>query len=233
MRTAVAVLIAVGIGAAIARALFPSDLVQHMEPARAAILDSLSITDPHAAERPAEAVRFDSRLGQHHVLTRVHVLGGALFLGLAPLQFWSRLRARHPTLHRWSGRLLVADAFASTGASLYFALAVPFGGAAETIAILTFGCVFLFSLARAVVAIRRRQVARHREWMIRAFAVAVGISTVRLVGMVLDPPLTLLGFTAVQVFVVSVWTGWVLTLAAAEGWIRSTRPAPAAVAAAA
>lgn len=83
------------------------------------------------------------------------------------------------------------------------------------------------SVSLAVVAIRRGQVARHREWMIRAFAVALGISTVRVVGTVFDVALTPAGVPPPEVFVLSLWTGWTLTLAAAEAWIRYTRAAPA------
>ena len=59
--------------------------------------------------------------------------------------------------------------------------------------------------------------------MIRAFAVAVGIATVRVVGMVLDVALTPAGVGPADVFVLSLWTGWTVTLAGAEGWIRYTR----------
>jgi len=86
-----------------------------------------------------------------------------------------------------------------------------------------FGGLFLFAVYRGVRAIRRGQVARHREWMIRVFALAVAISTVRLVGAVLDVALTPLGVRPPAVFALSVWTGWILTLGIAELWIRHTR----------
>ena len=75
------------------------------------------------------------------------------------------------------------------------------------------------ALIRAVVAIRRHQVALHREWMIRAFAVALGISTVRIVAAIVDIALTPAGFGPQALFVLSVWTGWAMTVGAAELWI--------------
>jgi uncharacterized membrane protein len=226
-------LVLVGVFAAAARAVLVADLGQRMEPVRNALLAALEITDPHAAARPAEAARFDGSFAAHPVLARLHVVLGAVFLLLAPLQFAARVRARHLTLHRWSGRALLVAALVSTVSSLYFGLVIPFAGPAESVAIALFAALFLFALGRAYHAIRRRDVARHREWMIRAFAVAIGISTVRLVSLPLDPVLTAAGFTAAGVFLVSIWTGWLLTVAVAEAWIRHTRTAPPPVRAAA
>jgi len=227
------VLVPIGVVASIARGMFVGDLATRMDPLRNEVLRAFAITDPHAAERPAEAVRFDSRFAAHPVLARLHVGLGAVFLVFAPLQFSAPIRNRYRALHRWSGRALLLAAFASTGAALFFGLLMPFGGAAEAAAIAFFGGLFLVSLTRAFLAIRRRDVARHREWMIRAFATAIGISTVRVVMMVLDPALTTAGFTAAAVFVVSIWTGWVLTVSVAELWIRYTRPRARPIAAAA
>ncbi|HVE65586.1 MAG TPA: hypothetical protein VNC59_03320 [Thermoanaerobaculia bacterium] len=45
------------------------------------------------------------------------------------------------------------------------------------------------------------------EWMIRAFAIVLGISTVRVVGMLFDVALTPTGVSPRAVFVLSLWTG--------------------------
>ena len=102
---------------------------------------------------------------------------------------------------------------------------MPYGGWAERVAIAVFGVLLLVSVIRAVLAIRSGDVARHREWMIRAFAIVLGISTVRIVGTVFDVALTPSGVSPPAVFVLSLWTGWTATLAAAELWIRYTRGA--------
>jgi hypothetical protein len=101
---------------------------------------------------------------------------------------------------------------------------MPFAGPPEAAAIALFGGLFLLALARGFVAIRRRDLATHREWMIRAFAIALGISTVRLLGAVFDLALTPAGVSPAGVFLVSIWLGWLVTLGAAELWIRRTRP---------
>ena len=196
------------------------------------MMAALELRDPEPATRAAEMARFDRNYARHPRAALGHVLPGALFLALAPLQFRGRLRARHPRLHRWTGRALLLAALASTGSALFFGLRTPFAGMAEAVPISIFGAVFLFALARAYAAIRAREVARHREWMIRAFAVAVGIATVRVVGFVLDLALTPLGVPVMTGFVMALWVGWVSSVVTAEAWIRHTRgPAPVAVAA--
>ena len=165
----------------------------------------------------------DGKFAAHPVVTRLHVVPGGLFLLFAPLQFSVRIRRRYPRLHRWSGRILLPLALISVATGLYFGLVMPFGGPGEAVAIALFGALFLTAMARGYLAIRRHQVERHREWMVRVFAIALAISTVRVVGAVLDITLTPAGFPPARLFVLSVWTGWVITVGAAELWIRHTR----------
>ncbi len=219
----VAVLVAVGIVAAVGRAIFPSDLATRADPLRQQLLDALHRTDPFLPQRPGEIGRFDRRFAANPLATLMHVLPGGLFLILAPLQFSSRIRSRYIRFHRWSGRILVVTAVVTALAGLYFGLLMPYGGTGELTATLFFGGLFLVAVVRGFLAIRRRQVPRHREWMIRAFAIGIGISTVRIVSAALDFALTPAGIRPPDLFALSLWIGWGITLVAAELWIRYTR----------
>lgn len=101
---------------------------------------------------------------------------------------------------------------------------MPFGGLGEAVAIALFGVTLLTAIVVAFVAVRRGQIARHREWMIRVFAFAIAISTIRLAVGAIDAALTPSGYPPADQFVLSVWAGWIITLAGAEAWIRYTRP---------
>ena len=171
------------------------------------------------SEIEADSRRMARKFGEFPGTTLMHVLPGALFLLLAPLQFSRRIRTRHLRLHRWSGRLLVALGIPIGLTGLFFGLVNPFGGPLEAATVAIVGTLFLFALARAVIAIRRREIATHREWMIRVFAIALGISAVRLVGIAFA--LTT-GTRPAVWFAHSVWIGFLLTLSAAELWIRAT-----------
>lgn len=168
----------------------------------------------------AESRTMLGKFNRHPWATLLHVAPAAVFMVLAPLQFSRRIRSRHVRWHRWSGRLLVALGVPIGLTGLYFGVLMPFGGLTEATGIAFFGLIFLFALVRAFVAIRRRDTATHREWMIRMFAIAVGVSAVRLAGSIFllttrEGPVAWFGYT--------VWIGFSATLVAAELWIRATR----------
>jgi len=217
------VLSLVGVTAAVYRAAYVGDATLRAEPLRERILHTFGRTDPRLADRPDELRRFDSHFAAHPFLTLGHVIPGAVFLAFAPLQFWPRLRNRHRSVHRWSGRVLMCTILVSAAPALYFGLRAPFGGGGETLAIALVATLLLTAIARAFVAIRRGQVARHREWMLRAFALAIGIATTRVVGAVLDVALAPMGLRPATALVLNLWLGWALTVAAAELWILHTR----------
>jgi hypothetical protein len=199
--TAVVILALIGTAAAIRRTL----LIGHFIPE----------TNP-----PNAPAGFDRGFAGYPALTLLHVLPGLLFMVLAPLQFAPRFRARHIVLHRWSGRLLVAAAAVVGITALRMSFAVPVGGNLETAATITFGLLFLFFLAKGLVHARRREIAVHREWMLRMFAVGFAIATIR--------PIVALffafsGMTPQQFFGIAFWIGFSLHVIVAEVWIRATR----------
>ena len=63
------------------------------------------------------------------------------------------------------------------------------GRANERAAITLFAIVFLVSLVKALIHIRRREFALHREGMLRAFAIGLVVATIRpIVGVFLAFP---------------------------------------------
>src|SRR5687768_3125207 len=156
-------LVVIGVASAMGRGFFIGDFGARLEPARESVLDALGRRDPLAGQRPAETAAFDRRFGEHRVATLLHIVPGAAFLLLAPLQFSARMRRRHLVLHRWSGRLLLVAATVGVMSGLYFGLAMPYGGFGEALAIAVFGGLFLGAMAKGYLAIRAREIARHRE----------------------------------------------------------------------
>jgi uncharacterized membrane protein len=224
--TSAVILALVGVSAAVYRAANLADATARAEPVRARILDALGVTDPLMAERIREFRRFDAQFGAQPRLTLLHVIPGAVFLAFAPFQFWARLRNRYRGLHRWSGRVLLLAILVATAPALYFGVYAPFGGAGEALVIALVASLLLLAISRAFLAIRRGQVGRHREWMLRAFALSSGIASARLVGAVLDPILAPLRISTVTGLVITIWLGWALTVGAAEWWIVRTRARP-------
>jgi uncharacterized membrane protein len=221
--TAFAALALVGIVAAAGRAVFAADAGVRLEPVRDALLGALGRPDPLAVRRAADVAAFDAPFAAHPVLARIHVVAGGLFFLLAPLQLIGSLRARRPAVHRWNGRLLIVASLAMTGTAFYFGLRLPFAGAGEAVLIALIGSWFLVAGWRGVAAIKRGEVALHREWMLRAAAVPVGVSVIRVIGAVLDVALVRVGPDPRVLFQAALWSGWAISLAAAEWWVRGTR----------
>jgi uncharacterized membrane protein len=217
----VLVLAALGVVAGIARGIYVDSLIASSEPFRNGLFSFFGLTDPFAAGRRELVEQVDGKYRDHAVLTRLHVFAGALFLAGVPFQLSRRFRTRHPRIHRLTGRTLVVMGIVSAVPGLYFGVGVPLAGAGEAVIVAVVGALFIVALLNGLAAARRQDYTTHREWMIRAAAAAIAISTVRLYALVLDLVLTPRGFNAQQIFVICVWLGWVTTIGAAELWIRT------------
>jgi uncharacterized membrane protein len=175
---------------------------------------------------PAPAVEdgrtLDRWFAQHAVLTWTHIVAGTLVLALVVFQFIPRIRQRQVNFHRWTGRLVLLVAVPTALSGLALQARSPYGGVLAASAIALAGTLFLSALVRAYRAIRRGDVVRHREWMIRLLAVALGVGTVRLVSI---PLILLTGRRPLELIGVAFWLGFALPVVAGEFWIRSTRPA--------
>jgi Predicted membrane protein (DUF2306) len=157
-------------------------------------------------------------------ITALHVVLGGFYLALAPFQFVKRIRSRHLGYHRWAGRVLVAIGLVVGAAGVFMAMVIPAAGWPERVVVGSFGLLFLVALGKGFLYVRAGRVALHREWMIRAFAIALAIATTRLifisgmliVGMPTD------GQVATLV-IVSFTVAFVVHALLAEAWIRATR----------
>lgn len=149
----------------------------------------------------------------------IHVLAGVVFGFTGPVQFVRALRNRFGALHRVLGRIFVLSGaiIGLSGLSILAQVAsqrTPMVDIARGV----FGLALLVALAMAMVAIRNREFRRHRAWVIRAYAVGMGLGTVALVFIPLyivtgQPPI---GLTSDILFVVT----WVMNIVVAEVIIR-------------
>lgn len=127
---------------------------------------------------PADSVRLSTVPFWHFM----HVLGGATFGILGPIQFSRVLMGRYGRLHRVMGRVFVlAGAMISVSSlSLLWHFPETYSAAMNTGRLL-FGIALGIALAIAMQAIFRREMKRHRSWMIRAYAVGIGATAVTMV----------------------------------------------------
>jgi hypothetical protein len=139
---------------------------------------------------------------------------------LGPFQFMASIRARRLWQHRWSGRVFVAAGYILGVSALAMTSQMAIGGANEQAAILLFDFAFMFSLTKAVWHIRHRQIVQHREWMLRAFGIGLGVATTRPIVGAFFATRTL---APQEFFGIAFWLGFSVTAIAAEIWINLTR----------
>ena len=216
-------LVALGVLAVGLRVRSPGDAATQLEALRQTLLSLVHGPQEITPSRLTEIAEFEGRFRDHRLPTLGHVLAGGVFLLFIPFQLSRPVRARFPAFHRWTGRVLIVLAMAAGVSALYFGLGMPFGGSAEAVVVALVGAWLFASLGRAWIAIRRGDVERHREWMLRAVAACIGVSVVRLVGAAVDVTLTPNGVRTVDAFVIALWIGWTATFVVTEWWIRRTR----------
>ena len=173
-------------------------------------------TERHRQLR-AQFRAFFRKFDTYPLATLFHVVPAGVFSVLMLLQLSTRVRLHASWWHRWSGRTALALSIPVGVSGLFFGLTVPFGGRSEAAAVCLFGTWFFVTAVFGFAAIRRRDVAAHREWMIRMVAVALGVVVVRLWAL---PLAMLTGEGPATWFSYSVWLGFTTSVLVAEGWIR-------------
>jgi hypothetical protein len=156
----------------------------------------------------------------------VHIVTVSVYAFLGAFQFAPRFRARRRGWHRVAGRLLVLCGLLGALSGLWMTLFYPRAdnvGDLLTAIRLVVGSAWILFLVLGFIAIRRRDFARHRAWMIRAYALAVGADTQAVTQV---PWVVAAGELDKLSNALAMFAGWAINLAVAE-WIirRSPRPA--------
>ena len=120
------------------------------------------------------------RLIESPVPVVVHIVSAIAYAILGAFQFSAGLRRRRPGWHRAAGRVLVVLGLTVAVSALWLTLFYPRQpGTGELAYIfrLAFGSGMAASIVLGFAAIRRGDVPRHRGWMTRAYALALGAGT--------------------------------------------------------
>jgi uncharacterized membrane protein len=108
-----------------------------------------------------------------------HTLCGTFALLAGPLQFSTRFRQRHVKLHRVLGRVYFVSVIlgAFTGIALAWGRPGLPGTSMQ-------GAAWIVCTTAAVIAARNRQIAVHRQWMARSYAVTFTFVSSRVLNLV-------------------------------------------------
>jgi len=149
----------------------------------------------------------------------IHIICAVLYAVLGAFQFSSGFRRRRPRWHRASGRVGVGLGLAVAFSALWMTLFYPRQPGTGELAYLfrlAFGSGMATSIILGFTTIRRGDVAGHRAWMTRAYALALGAGTQVFT---LGIGKALFG-TSELTTDLSLGAGWAINLAVAEYVIR-------------
>ncbi|MHA7223988.1 DUF2306 domain-containing protein [Arthrobacter sp. RHLT1-20] len=110
----------------------------------------------------------------------VHIVSAIPYAVLGAFQFSRRFRRRWPAWHRAAGHVLVVLGLAIAFSALWMTQFYPRQPGAGELAYLfrlAVGSGMAASIILGVAAIRHADVARHRAWMTRAYALGLGAGT--------------------------------------------------------
>jgi uncharacterized membrane protein len=165
----------------------------------------------------------DSRFASFPLPLVVHIVGASTYALIGILQFVPRFRRSHLDWHRRAGRLLAVAGLLVAISALWMTLlyeAQPGTGSLLFVLRLIFGFAMAGCLVLGVTAVRRRDIAAHRAWMIRAYAIGLAAGTQAFTAGIGG---AIFG-TGVLAADLAKGAAWVINLAVAEWTVR--RPAP-------
>lgn len=152
----------------------------------------------------------------------IHIIGATLFCVLGAFQFVPGLRRPRSRWHRITGRILIPCGIAAALSGLWMTVYYPLSPHLQGEFLYGFRILISSFMAVSIVlsfsAILRRNVAQHRAWIMRGYAVAQGAGTQALISILW---LVFLGTPNEVVRDMLLIAGWIINLAVAEWIIRT------------
>lgn len=154
----------------------------------------------------------------------IHIVSVTLYSILGALQFAPGFRRRNSRWHRFVGKwILVPCGLAAALSGLWMTQFYPWpNGDGELLYIfrLIFGSAMLMSIVLGAFAVRRRDYARHGDWMMRGYAIGLGAGTQVFTHV---PWLLFFGVPDELTRALLMAAGWIINIAVVEGIIRRQR----------
>ena len=148
----------------------------------------------------------------------LHIAGGTVALLAGPLQLWFGETRRQLGWHRTLGKVYVCGVALGALGAYYLALTTP-SKAGWVYASGLFGLAVAWTMTTgmAYIAIRRRAIEQHREWMIRSYVVTLAFVFFRLFIVVLER--MEIG-EPTERYMAAAWVCWAVPLLMTEPWLQ-------------
>ncbi len=128
----------------------------------------------------AAVIPSDARYTASPVPVVLHIVSATVFAILGAFQFSTPIRRRRPGWHRRAGQVVFVAGLGVALSAIWLNQFYPRAGATREALYplrLAFGTAMLITIILGVAAIRRRDITRHRAWMIRSYAIGLVAGT--------------------------------------------------------
>ncbi|NVN17623.1 DUF2306 domain-containing protein [Muricauda sp. HICW] len=122
--------------------------------------------------------RFGTTLFTNQIWFVAHMVGATFSLFLGPVQFWPSVRKKYIRYHRMAGKLYIVGSLIAGISALRLSLINDCAGCRYPLFLLS--VLFLLTTACAWIAIRRKNIVAHQQFMTRSYTLALAFVFVRL-----------------------------------------------------
>lgn len=123
---------------------------------------------------------FDDSFWQRRYGLLMHLSGGIVAILTGVVQLWLGETRRALRWHRRLGMAYVAGVTVGSAGGFYLSLTTPNVGWVYSSGLFGLACAWTLTTGMAYLAIRRRLIEQHREWMIRSYVVTLAFVFYRL-----------------------------------------------------
>jgi hypothetical protein len=154
-----------------------------------------------------------------HEWLLAHIVAGTIALMVGPLQLWLGSNRRHSVVHRILGITYVASVAVGSASAVHLARNTDFGWVFG-LGLACMAVAWIVTTFFATIAICRRLIQQHREWMIRSYVVTFGFVLFRLIDGLLD--LANVG-TLTERLTAASWLCWAVPLMMTEMFLQGRK----------
>lgn len=151
----------------------------------------------------------------HQLAIYAHIFFSAIALLIGPFQFSTNIRKNHLQLHRYLGRTYLLSVLFGGLCGLVMAQ-YAFGGLVSVLGFGFLALAWLYTGSQAYIAIRKRDIVKHRHWMILNFSLTFAAVTLRIyLGIFFA-----MGMTMEEFYPFVSWLCWVPNVCLTIWWLR-------------